>query len=985
MIERDPSMPAGVLSRCAWLFLCLLGCWTSAAANHEPAAREAYWFDIPSSPRESALTQLGEQAGQRRLRFLGSTEEDGRAHVGPIKGSFSLKDALGLALKDTTLSYRLKGRTIVVEPQPHDEPAVSRVKRTRRSSNPLTLPYTPPPTERYREEVVVHSSLLSDDTNAVVPDAVMERRDLDALGVQSVGEALRYLSQSAFTRAAGYDVSGAQFAEMRGLGPDTVLVLINGRRALPSATTLTSNAFDLNTIPMAAVERIELIDDSSAVAVGTDAIGGIINFVLRQKVTEPTVEIRYGGAAGGAGQRGGTVHLGTNHERYSGTLVLDYFEGSGLLGVERDRWRSQDHRQLGGQDLRSLISAHGTIVSADGRALPGLTAPIAAVPIIDTTPGIGVEDFVPTAGMSNLDSLLKYSSIVPASERKSLVANGSYDINPSLQLSAELLYAARSSTFFLCPPTLAGVPVPASNPFNPFDDTVLAFRLIPELGAQYHSVESQLVRMATGLNARRGDWNSTLSLLYSHDQASTSMHHALDERAVMRAMASPDTTQALNPFQAGALGSEPILRSLVAPRRVDQFVSSGVQIIAQSEGPLTQTRAGPVNLRLGAEWRRESGLFDSYSTGRFDRDRDISSAYLHLHVPLLGKDTARPAVHQLSAAGGIRLDDYDGADSILRAHHGLVWQPLQSLKLQAFQSHSYRPPSLYEMYLPQATTLTTVRDPARNDEIRNITATFGGDDTLKPQTGKTFTAIVAFTPDLLGRPTLSVDYWRITLDDRVSVLSPAVLIENERLFPARTTRADNAEPGGAGDALAPLLAVDATPINAGQLKVSGVDLSLGAELPTKLGHFTPQLRTTWFESFRSTDIPGQRAVERVNLASEAGSILRWRAILSLEWSRGPYRLSTAARYSPAYDDAVAGVRTGRKLTSQTLIDLQGSADLGAVFGENSIGAGFRLTAGAHNLFNVEPALAEVGRVAEFDMSQGDLTNRWFYVRLEKRL
>ncbi len=96
-------------------------------------------------------------------------------------------------------------------------------------------------------------------------------------------DVLRYTPQQPFTRAEHYYANGAQYSQMRGIGVDTTLILINGRRAVPTSNSLTLNAFDLNSIPLAAVERIEVLSDSASAIYGADAMGGVINVVLKKK------------------------------------------------------------------------------------------------------------------------------------------------------------------------------------------------------------------------------------------------------------------------------------------------------------------------------------------------------------------------------------------------------------------------------------------------------------------------------------------------------------------------------------------------------------------------------------------------------------------------------------------------------------------------------------------------------------------------------
>src|SRR5690606_39234292 len=166
---------------------------------------------------------------------------------------------------------------------------------------------------------------------------------------------------------------GSQHAELRGLGADNTLVLINGRRAMPSAPSIASNAFDLNTIPLAAIERIEVLSDSASAVYGADAMGGVINLILRKEIPRPVLDVHFGGADGGAEERRISLSSGYSTARLRGSIVLDYFERETLLGEERERWRDQDFQRYGGVDRRSRAASPGTVSSLTTENLPGLS------------------------------------------------------------------------------------------------------------------------------------------------------------------------------------------------------------------------------------------------------------------------------------------------------------------------------------------------------------------------------------------------------------------------------------------------------------------------------------------------------------------------------------------------------------------------------------------------------------------------------------
>jgi iron complex outermembrane receptor protein len=342
-----------------------------------------------------------------------------------------------------------------------------------------------------------------------------------------------------------------------------------------------------------------------------------------------------------------------------------------------------------------------------------------------------------------------------------------------------------------------------------------------------------------------------------------------------------------------------------------------------------------------------------------------------------------PWAHELSFSAGTRWDDYENIGSGIRSQYGLLWKPHAYLTVRASRGQSFRPPSLYELYLPDIRTINRISDPARGNEPATVLISSGGDSELDPVTARTLTAGIEFSPDTAMNWNVSADYWRIRMDDRVLLLSPALLLANESLFTDRIDRADPSEAERLANLPGRLLSIDSSRVNVGSVKASGIDFAIRSDFQTSAGRFTPELLATWFDTYLATDLPSRPAQDRVNLASEIGTILEWRAILSLGWRRGPFGITSAARYTPSYNDAVAGVRAGRKVASQTLVDLQGTVDFGRWLGASSHWSGFKLAIGATNLFNEEPSFALVGDAAGFDMSHGDLKQRAYYLRLEK--
>jgi iron complex outermembrane recepter protein len=664
------------------------------------------------------------------------------------------------------------------------------------------------------QEVVVTGTRIRDDDAGPAPVRVFSRGRIERYGVSSLADLSRYFTQQPFSFSEGYQPSGAQHFQMRGLGVDTTLVLINGRRAAPSANSISFNAFDLNTIPPAIVDRIEVMSDSASAIYGADAVGGVVNIILRDDIEHPEASLHFGDAAGGAEEQRVSAAIGSSSERLKSTLVFDYFERGELLGADRDLLRNQDFTRFGGTDYRLSSANPGNIYSLNGQALPGLMSPYAAVPIGSSGVGLTPVDFAATAGTRNLFSSYSVASVVPASTRTTGYGALEFELMPRLKLFGEVLISQSNIKYQQRLPTLSRELIPATNPFNPFGVPVAMDYAFAGVDPVSIDSDSELTRLVAGARGHLQTWDWEIAAVHSVEDSLRVTANDLDLSRVRAAIRSEDPSSALNLFRDGPAGSDELLASLVADPLRYHYSFGTSQLSGFFRGPLFQLPSGAAELVIGGEWRREE--IEYFDRAQLTKERDVGSAFAEMKAPLLDN---------LSLKIALRGDHYHEMSAPLNPQYGLVWKPSNEWLLRATYGSSFRPPSLFELYQPRTESSFPVADARRGGAVTNLRFVIGGNPELDVVTARSFTTGFVFKPRDLPGVRLAGSYWRVVMDNRV--LAPSIdLLNREDEFPGRITRAaptpEDIQAGRPGA----LVSLDISKMNYGSLKTSGVDLEM---------------------------------------------------------------------------------------------------------------------------------------------------------------
>lgn len=994
---RRSILIAGFVS-CLALSLCV-------PVRAQVSRQYEYKLSLEALPIGKATVELSRQTGRQTglaIAYYPSRPGEESAIIGPLAaGRYSVEAALQSLLKPRGFTFEwVDERTInIVSPPapPRSSVAVSPASTAKaeprarhagqRPAVMRSVDNSGSATGADSIEIIwVTGTRLAGARDHNASSTVFDRRRLADLGVSNVADLLKYVPQQPFVRPEGYRMDGVQSAGVRGIGLDMTLVLVNGRRMAVTATSLAVNTFDLNSIPLPAVERVEVLSDSAAAVYGADAIGGVINIILTKDIPDPRASLMYGAANDGATERRASLAAGHVTERFKGSAVLDFYSRDPLFGRARDRWRDQDYTRFGGTDWRSPAAAPGNVMSLTPGNLPGLSAPFAAVPEGSTGVGLSPEDFAATAGQRNVHSPFSYWSIVPQSERRSAVAQADFQLSRGTAAFGELLYVDESTSYQIDPPPLLGALVPASNPFNPFGVPVLVSTMLDAGRPRLMDHESELIRVAAGLRGQVRTWEWEVAVVESREDALSRLDNELNMARVNAALAAADPAHSLNVFSDGAAGTAQALASLVAEPKVSRYVSDSKHAAALTRGPLFDVPAGQASVVVGAEWREEEVLYDVAAMFGSPKvfgahDRSVKTAFAELRIPLMNASMGIPLMRELALTVAARYDDYTNVGDSFNPQYGISWRPVTDIALHGSFARGFRPPSLFELFAPRAPTVIPVADPRRNNQTTSIGLLSGGNPDLDASEAESLTAGIVFAPRQAPGLHMAASYWRISMDHRVAIVPASVLLAHEDNFASRIVRAPPTPADIAAGLPGQLVLIDASRLNFGKLETSGIDFTVAYTRQTRFGQLTPTLSATWVDEFRTRDLPGAQDVDRVGVADRLGTITDWRAVAGLTWSFGRIGLSTFARYVASYEDATPAGRTGRIIPSQTLVDAQFSLDLGELLGAAAPWKDFELRLGATNVFDKEPPFAEVGGLSGYDLSQGDLKQRFMYVKL----
>ena len=690
-------------------------------------------------------------------------------------------------------------------------------------------------------EVIVTGTLLRGVAPTGTDLISVPHEDIVASGVASSGDLLATIPQIGFfgTLPRGNQDAGSPLVtpNLRNLGlpgDSTTLILMDGHRIVGAGILQTFP--DPTIIPPGILERVEVTPGGGSSIYGSDAIGGVINFVTRRSFDGIEATGHYG-FADHYSTADANLTLGRRWTGGSAVLSYAYARHDDLLGANRD-YATSNHTAQGGSDLRNTACNPGNItIGATTYALPGRVA-----------------------GTLNRCDDQKAVDIYPQETRHSVFGSFVQQLAPNLEFTTTAYWSQRNTVVRTARSSQSGS-ITAANPyFRPIGAETsqsVAFSYAGVFGPsnvtpqqfQSYGATSTLKYDVTDRWQVRAQANVGRSYNEIHEDLVNASAGAL-------ALGGTTTATALNPYDLSATNPA-VLATIkdfenlaLASQRMAQF-----QVVA--DGSLFTLPGGDVRLAVGAEYlyqnlkqqlrsgpRSATGPVPNASASREDK-----AVFAELLVPIVGPDNGRPGLRSLEFSASVRHDDYNDVGGTTNPKFGFNYRPVDDLLFRANYGTAFHAPDLptisssaisSQVQILQISPFRPVGSPI-TDLFRPTIILAGGNPNLRPETAKTWQAGFDWKPHAVDGLLLSATWYKVDMTDLIGLVSSATLFTDPNFAPFFTINPTLAQAKAAAGNLpilgapsieslyvgrSPFLLVDARLNNFGALRQDGVDFDV---------------------------------------------------------------------------------------------------------------------------------------------------------------
>ncbi|WP_158538019.1 TonB-dependent receptor plug domain-containing protein [Corallincola holothuriorum] len=867
---------------------------------------------------------------------------------------------------------------------------------------------------------VTGSHLKGVDMEGALPVITISEEDIRTSGADTVIDLLKQIPQfgggaGTFSTALsgakqGDSPAGAAGISLRGLGTSSTLTLINGRRVSVSSFANGSESFvDVNGIPLAAVERVEVLTSGASAIYGADAVAGVVNFILKKDFEGLELNASYGDSEDDSDDSKKNLNLtyGLAEGGWQAMGSVDYFKRNALYDRDRSATAVEPRPSQQG-----IYPSYNDLWAMD-------------------VPEIG--DFVEAScpeGQQGTGSFGEYCELnrnaytvtLPEMETISAIATVDYNFDNGVRWFNEFMYSHKDSKSNSEPAPFSGDDAPVSYDYpdmpqelrDRFDNAgvdpdypIFAWGRFPD--ARTVKVKSENYRFVSGLQGEFADWSWETSVLWgkndNEQKATAGIYEVEKFKAALSGELCPDGTTGCDPdvdglwynVFDGQQNGDPAIADLMRASVPRDGESELTVVDAKVSGELFELPAGDVVAAFGAEYRKEKVDDNPSELAKADPDNDnevpvfgfgSTEAHADRWAYAVYSEFGVPVTEQLDLQLAVRFDEYESFGSDVSPKVGFRYQPLDSLVLRGSWAQSFRAPSLAQV--GAETTLSSGELPCSGEFQDNFCGGFDqddsylseiyGNDDLDAETADSYDLGVIWSPN--EEFTLKVDYWYYKHEDLVGTddeeLFRQALRGEVRVVPEVPTNPDDPDQVLADGEIG-IITRDGTIgsqieeirlelVNFGYQETDGFDIMSDYRLSTtEWGDFTFMLDATYLNSFKQQLSSGTPEEELAGGWRHP----RWLANARVRWSYEKFLGSIRANYTHSYDDDhdKSGVPEGRQVPSWTVFDLYLSYDIT----EQSY-----VSFNVDNLLDREPPVA-YGSGANVDLVNHDSMGRYYTV------
>jgi len=903
------------------------------------------------------------------------------------------------------------------------------------------------------------------------PVIAMTRAEIQKQGFTSVADIIQNITTSgspSLSRAdalASGEAVGGQYVDMRNLGPERTLVLIDGKRM----GVTSDGRSDLASIPTSVVERIEVLTDGASAIYGSDAIAGVVNIITRKNFDGAEAGAYIGQYDQGDGEK--QVYnflIGSTGERSSVAMGVEYSKEDPVAAKDRP---------FSASSMGPLHPVPDTVNGTNGWSgstqkgrmiVPPRTPNAGSWTVNPGGDPTNFADFHRTNPLTDYANTDQQMFLQTGIERRSLFVNGNYNLTDNVTFRADALYTHRETLQQIAgypyQSSAYATPMSADSYFNPLDRQVDFIRRTWEVPRQTNN-ELTTYRFTGGFDGTFDvadkPWDWSVDYLYNQNKGVKTSTGNLFTPNVAKAVGPSflDPTDGLikcgtatsvingcipwnplSPYGANDPGnlSDPAMQAYLFLPGHDTSETKTEVYSANVSGVLASMPAGDLGMAAGYEHRRETGRFEPDAMSQSGLSTDLSGgptsggysldeAYLEFSVPLLA-DVAFAKELSVDLAG--RYSDYSTFGDTFNSKFGLKWRPIEGLLFRGTYATGFRAPTIDDLYGGSSETFDRFTDPcdstfgsaSRNasvaarcaadgvpanfrqmasggtfatgpDTQANFPFTDASNDKLQPETSKSRTLGVVYSPSWAEGLDMSLDWWKIRIDN---VITPetATSILDQCYVQGINSACSAFARGTLGISSAnQVTELTRSQINSGYQETAGYDFNVAYRLPeTSIGQFKIDWKSTYVDYLEyKRDNDAGTVVEQLNgWSDETGANFRIRSNLGLSWSYGDWGATWSMRYyggvkeACVYDDQCDNpdfvspytqALPVRNIGSNTFHDMQVSYNTPW---------NATVAVGANNVFDHEGPIMYSKPDSSFSYNGGFDIGRFWYLKYQQR-